>query len=1052
MSASTSGQDHNQFRPCRYGLQVNCPFGQRCKFDHKVAEEASQIVASRNTSDHNKSAPRTRSDQQSSGRTRRNNNNVRGRGTKVNQNDRRDTTQTNGRNKGKGVARSAEDVTVPTPNEAPKDTGANNAKALAIQKAEEATEAIKREIERERLEKEMWEKRLAQEKMENEKIEESLREERVRDATVMEQYFVSESSLITCGAGLEVQHIIPGFELCQITIRNLPSDAKADEVEDILIQQGISKSEFFLTSLKKEDRKATQESVILAKAEHGEVLAAGLEGLDFRDSTLSFEVTQNTNFHSDTMGSSSKSHTALTVWWYEPSTTIRATYNSATIAANHQRNMNQKLFRGRRIRAILEEARRPLAFGGIIADVPTSVRLYNLPANTAIDTDLTEFTGTHLMRVLFSGGSIFTNPREIITNHIRHRDGIQIGTMRDMPQDAAKGESKIEVRFDTWENAKAVYDSIDKKKIGGTIFRPWLPRPLQYEIRIPKEQYEAQRGSWNELSERKEGSDAFVQIRIPGGPRQPHVFVRALGTNKKTVGALKVRVESLASGTKLESQTYWHSSFASLNGMSFFQRVKRETGVLVRNDFKTRSLKLYGNATKLDDACRMLKEEADRLREEEVTIQIEPWMARFFVNKGLQELQELLGEDQVRLDITTHRVIVKGGDEATQHANRLIQEARTKGRVASASSSGGGDGDAACAVCTDTASHPELLVCGHTYCKACLKHFLVSAVDGTSFPITCVGDGNTCNRPISIPVIRRFLVPRAFDALVETVFRVYMEKHSEEFKYCTTADCKQIYRHGGEDDVQCPSCFAAFCPKCDEPHEDMSCAQWKAHKDPDGAHEGLGSLGFKKCPNCKVWVDRTEGCNHMTCAKCETHFCWLCLMMFPTGGEVYEHMTTAHGGFWGNGDQPQQGAANVQAGGGGILAALVPADYEQQRLELLRIEQERLRQEAQQEAQQELMRRRLAEHRARIAREEVARAERLRQERVEAARVELIRQEAARRLVLQHAQQQREEELRQQQARNRMSERIRWREEEEGRRAALQRRKEEEGGGWCIVM
>ncbi|KAF9038653.1 hypothetical protein BJ165DRAFT_1325670, partial [Panaeolus papilionaceus] len=822
-------------------------------------------------------------------------------------------------------------------------------KALAMRKAEEATEAIKREIERERLEKEMWAKKLAQEKMENERMEASLREERERDATVMEQYFVSESSLITCSAGLEVQHIIPGFELCQITIGNLPSDAKTDEVEDILIQQGIPKSEFFLTLLKKEDRKSTKESVILAKAEHGEVIAAGLEGLDFRDSTLTFAVTQNTNFHTDTMGSNSKNHKTLAVWWYEPSTTIRATYDSATIAADHQRSMNQKLFRGRRIRAILE-AHRPLACGHIITNVPTSVRLYNLPPNTAIDTDLTEFTGTHLMKVLFSGGSNFIHPREILTNHIRHRNGIRMDTMRDIPQDAAKGESKIEVRFESWEDAKAVYDSIDKKKIGGTIFRPWLPRPLQYEIRITKEQYEAQRASWNELSERKEGSDAFVQIRIPNGPHQPHIFVRALGTNKKTVGALKVRVESLASGTKLESQTYWHSSFATYRAFPFFHRVKRETGVLVRNDFKTRSLKLYGEATKLDDACRILKEEADRLREEEVTIQIEPWMARFFVNKGLQELQELLGEDQVRLDITTHRVIVKGGDEATQHANRLIQEARTKGRVASASSSGGGDGDAACAVCTDTASHPELLVCGHTYCKACLKHFLVSAVDGTSFPITCVGDGSTCNRPISIPVIRRFLVPRAFDALVETVFRVYMEKHSEQFKYCTTADCKQIYRHGGEDDVQCPSCFAAFCPKCDEPHEDMSCAQWKAHKDPDGVHEGLGSLGFKKCPNCKVWVDRTEGCNHMTCAKCETHFCWLCLAMFEGGGEVYEHMSAVHGSYWGDGD-PQRDAVNDQAGGDGILEGLGQADYEEQRQELLRIERERERQEMIQRAQ-----------------------------------------------------------------------------------------------------
>ncbi|KAF9043308.1 hypothetical protein BJ165DRAFT_1484114 [Panaeolus papilionaceus] len=279
-------------------------------------------------------------------------------------------------------------------------------------------------------------------------------------------------------------------------------------------------------------------------------------------------------------------------------------------------------------------------------------------------------------------------------------------------------------------------------------------------------------------------------------------------------------------------------------------------------------------------------------------------MARFFVSKGLQELQELLGEDQVRLDVITQRIIVKGGDEATQHAHRLIQEAHTKGRVVSGFS--GKDKDAACAVCTDTASHPERLVCGHTYCKACLKHFLVSAADGSSFPITCVGGANTCRWPISIPVIRSFLVRQTFNTLVESAFRVYMEKNSNKFKYCTTADCKQIYRHGGDSgDVQCPSCFAAFCPKCDEPHEDMTCAQWRAHKDPDGEHEGLGSLGFKRCPKCKVWADKADGCNHMTCAMCKTHFCWVCLEMFQKSGEVYAHMSSAHGGYWANGNQQQ---------------------------------------------------------------------------------------------------------------------------------------------------
>ncbi|PPR00252.1 hypothetical protein CVT24_005020 [Panaeolus cyanescens] len=297
-----------------------------------------------------------------------------------------------------------------------------------------------------------------------------------------------------------------------------------------------------------------------------------------------------------------------------------------------------------------------------------------------------------------------------------------------------------------------------------------------------------------------------------------------------------------------------------------FERVKRETGVLVRNDFKTRCLNVYGEAGEVDDACRMVKAEAERLREEEVVVSIEPWMIRFFVNTGLQEL-----------------VIVKGGDEAVQHVHQLMREARSKGRAQGSSSAtgGGGRGDLAC-VCTRR--------------------------DGRSS---------------------------------------YMDQHSDEFKYFGTVDCKQIYRSGataiGEADVQCPSCFATFCPKCDDSHEDMTCERWKAHKNSDDEHEGLRSHGFKKCANCKIWVDKVDGCNHITCAKCESHFCWLCLKEFEGAGEVYEHMNAANGGIYGGGVQ-LAGGGNAQDGGhqaDGVFDPFGNVDYHEQMLELARIQRGR---------------------------------------------------------------------------------------------------------------
>jgi E3 ubiquitin-protein ligase RNF14 len=45
-----------------------------------------------------------------------------------------------------------------------------------------------------------------------------------------------------------------------------------------------------------------------------------------------------------------------------------------------------------------------------------------------------------------------------------------------------------------------------------------------------------------------------------------------------------------------------------------------------------------------------------------------------------------------------------------------------------------------------------------------------------------------------------------------------------------------------------------------------------------------------KCPNCACFVEKSQGCSHMTCSRCATHFCYLCGRRLP-GDRPYDHFS-----------------------------------------------------------------------------------------------------------------------------------------------------------------
>lgn len=118
------------------------------------------------------------------------------------------------------------------------------------------------------------------------------------------------------------------------------------------------------------------------------------------------------------------------------------------------------------------------------------------------------------------------------------------------------------------------------------------------------------------------------------------------------------------------------------------------------------------------------------------------------------------------------------------------------------------------------------------------------------------------------------------DALCEALILV-----SSKF-YCPFKDCSELLIQDADSngivESECPSRRRLFCAKCKVPwHSGIKCGEFqKLHKNErESGDIMLMQLAKKnrwtRCPKCKFYVERSEGCLFMKC-RCGHAFCYNC--------------------------------------------------------------------------------------------------------------------------------------------------------------------------------
>jgi RanBP-type and C3HC4-type zinc finger-containing protein 1 len=195
-----------------------------------------------------------------------------------------------------------------------------------------------------------------------------------------------------------------------------------------------------------------------------------------------------------------------------------------------------------------------------------------------------------------------------------------------------------------------------------------------------------------------------------------------------------------------------------------------------------------------------------------------------------------------------------------------------------------------CPICLTVQKPGDGLVlknCLHEYCKICLAHHIEHSDE---MEVSCpfrADDGTKCEGFLQDRELRALITEQVYNAhLVKSLSRA--EAVIKNSFHCQTVNCHGWVEIDSEFLLRfyCPVCKAENCIKCKAIHPGKTCEEFYYENNEDARKVRDDKLtqsqlqiliNNKKampCPGCGVIIEKTVGCNHMKCTRCQKDFQW----------------------------------------------------------------------------------------------------------------------------------------------------------------------------------
>ena len=197
--------------------------------------------------------------------------------------------------------------------------------------------------------------------------------------------------------------------------------------------------------------------------------------------------------------------------------------------------------------------------------------------------------------------------------------------------------------------------------------------------------------------------------------------------------------------------------------------------------------------------------------------------------------------------------------------------------------------DELCKICCSNMINKENKAqkcCLHYFCDECIKKYMTYQINnGIVLEIKCIMAG--CPHIYTSEEIRENVANDTYRKYIRFYnIQIKMKNPEKVYINCPFIDCDELVDVTdipksnvicGMGHVFCNECLkigghSRADSECDKKELNLDLFNELKKKNPTKIYQN-----YKQCPECKVLIEKNDGCNEMKCINCGFVFCWLCL-------------------------------------------------------------------------------------------------------------------------------------------------------------------------------